>query len=81
MNFAAFTFPVIDLLIENPAGKMFVAFVSAPRFLVHRPILRTPEKWVKNSIGAGKNKGPKARLALTQKRKWNPVRVIQFAPL
>ena len=81
MNFAAFTFPVIDLLIENPAGKKFVAFVSATRFLFYRPLFRTPEKRVKNSIGAGKNEGTKVRLALTQKRKWYPVRVIQFAPL
>src|SRR5262245_14559464 len=81
VNFAAITFPAVDLLVENPAGKESVSLLGATRFLLHRPFPRAPEKRVKNSVLAGKNERPELRLALAQERERNPIGVIQLAPL
>src|SRR5882672_5953218 len=81
VNFTSIALPAVDLLVENPAGKKSVALLGASGFFFHRPFLRAPEKRVKNSVLAGKNEGPKMRFTLAQEREWNPIRVVQFAPL
>jgi hypothetical protein len=50
MNITALALPGVDLLLENPAGKLLVALNSAARFIIHRILFLAPEKRVKDSI-------------------------------
>jgi hypothetical protein len=81
VNFTSLTLPAVDLLVENPAGKKSVALLGATRFFFHRTFLHAPEKRVKNAVLSGKNEGSKMGFTLAQEREWNPVCVVQFAPL